>query len=443
MLLRPEGPQEEGEGAGDPLAERLRLRLESLEPGPRPLVLAVSGGSDSAALLRLAAASPQIRRRVALVATVDHGLRPESAAEAAQVALWAAGLDLPHETLIWTGDKPRGDLSARARAARHDLLRAAAGARGAALVLAHTAEDQAETFLMNLARGSGVQGLAAMRPRSLREGVPLLRPLLEVGREELRAWLRARGAPWIDDPSNSDLRRLRPRLRQAAALLEGFGLSRARLLETVAHLARAREALEAAEAALSAEALTEGPLGELRLSRAALAGAPREVALRFFAESLRRAGGAEHPPRFASLERAFDLWLSGGLGGGISLGGALLRPLPEGGLRLLPEPAGTPPPALLAPGESRLWAGRWRVDLAPEAPQGLELAALGAQGEASLKAAARKGWSPPELWRLARPEARRASPALRLEGALWAVPAAGWGTHEARARLRGRRDAGR
>ncbi|WP_018633045.1 tRNA lysidine(34) synthetase TilS [Neomegalonema perideroedes] len=441
MLLRPERPEEEG--AGDPLAERLRLRLESLEPAPGPLVLAVSGGSDSAALMRLAAASPPIRRRVALVATVDHGLRPESAAEAAQVALWAAELDFPHEILIWRGDKPQGDLSSRARAARYDLLRAAAEARGAALVAAHTAEDQAETFLMNLVRGSGLRGLAAMRPRSLRGGVPLLRPLLDLGREELRAWLRARGAPWIEDPSNLDLRRLRPRLRQAAALLEGFGLSRARLLETVAHLARAREALEAAEAALAAEALTGGPLGESRLSRAALAEAPREVALRLFAEILRRAGGAEHPPRFASLERAFDLWMGGGLGGGISLGGALLRPLPGGGLSLSPEPGRTPPPEALAPGESRLWAGRWRVTLAPDAPQGLELAALGAQGEALLKAAAREGWSPPEVWRLARPEARRASPALRLEGALWAVPAAGWGAHKAKAVLEDRRDAGR
>ncbi len=425
-----------GKDEGAPLAELLRLRLEALEPAPRPLVLAVSGGSDSSALLRLAAESPGLRARTALVATVDHGLRPEAAAEAAQVGRWCAGLGLPHEILLWRGEKPQGGLSARARAARYDLLRAVAGVRGAALVTAHTADDQAETFLMNLTRGSGLRGLAAMPPRSLREGVPLLRPLLETSRAQLRDWLKAQGAPWIEDPSNLDPRRLRPRLRQAAGLLEAFGLSRPRLLETVAHLARAREALAAMEAALAAEAESRGPLGESLLKRGPFRSAPREPALRVFAESLRRTGGAEHPPRFAALERAFDLWTEGALGGGISLGGALLRPAEGGDLRLLPEPGRTPAPEALAPGESRIWAGRWRAQLAPEAPEGLELAALGSAGEARLRAEARaERWRPSELWLAAHPEARAASPALRLRGALWAVPAAGWGAHMAKARL--------
>lgn len=396
-------------------------------------MLAVSGGSDSAALLRLAHAA--LPERVALVATVDHGLRPESAAEAQTVARWCADLGFPHETLLWRGEKPQGDLSAQARAARYALLRAAAWARGAALVAAHTAEDQAETFLMNLSRGSGLEGLAGMRPRSARGGVVLLRPLLGVERGALQAWLCARSAPWIEDPSNADLRRLRPRLRAAAAVLEGFGLSRARLLETVGHLARAREAVEAAARSLAAEAAADGPLGERLLRRAPMAAAPREVGLRVFAESLRLVGGAEHPPRFAALERAFGLWLAGDLGKGLTLGAVLLRPEGEGALALLPEPGRRPAPQSVAPGESRLWAGRWRVDLAAAAPSGVVLGALGSEGVRSLKAAAREGWTPPAFWLQARPEARFAAPAFRLEGALWSVPAAGWGAHSAKTRL--------
>ncbi len=423
--------------------ELLRRRLAPLSSSPESaLVLAVSGGSDSAALLRLAHAEPGLRARIRRVATVDHGLRPESAAEAAEVARWCADLGLAHETLTWTGAKSAGDLSAAARSARYGLLCGLALRLDADLLLAHTAEDQAETFLMNLTRGSGLEGLAAMRPRLERGGVAILRPMLAMERAKLRAWLTAQGAGWIEDPSNDDLRRLRPRLRQAAGLLEGFGLSRRRLLETIGHLARARDALEGLAEALQSEAARFGALGEARLARAPFAEAPREIALRGFAEILRQASGAEHPPRFAALERAFELWLAGGLAGGISLGGLLLRP--EGAdLLLLPEPGRLPAAAPLAPGETRLWAGRWLVALAPEAPQGVALGALGREGLAALKGAAREGWTPPDIWRSACVEARAALPAFRLEGALWAVPTLGWGAQTAKARLLERRASGR
>src|SRR5213083_1685838 len=157
------------------------------------LVLAVSGGPDSIALMWLAA---RWRRALArgprLVAvTVDHGLRPEAAAEAREVKRLARILELPHRTLRWTGPKPRTGLPAAARAARYRLLVQAARASGATHILtAHTRDDQAETLLMRILRGSGIAGLAAMARVSERDGLLLVRPLLDVPKSQLVATLQ-------------------------------------------------------------------------------------------------------------------------------------------------------------------------------------------------------------------------------------------------------------
>jgi tRNA(Ile)-lysidine synthase len=180
------------------------------------IALAVSGGPDSIALMWLAArwrrALTRGPRLIAL--TVDHGLRPEAAAEARDVKKLAAQLDLPHRTLRWNGAKPKTGVPAAARAARYRLLAQAAKASGATHILtAHTRDDQAETLLMRMLRGSGIAGLAAMARQTEREGVWLARPLLDVPKSQLVATLHKAKIAFADDPTNRDTNYTRPRLR--------------------------------------------------------------------------------------------------------------------------------------------------------------------------------------------------------------------------------------
>jgi tRNA(Ile)-lysidine synthase len=191
-----------------------------------PIGLAVSGGSDSLGLLYAAADWARPRGARLLAFTVDHRLRAAAADEARGVAEHCAGLGVAHETLIWTAPVAR---QASARAARHALLAAALKAHGGQLLLTgHTREDQAETFLMRARRGSTWYGLACMRPRSLSPvwpggaGVWIGRPLLGQARSALQADLTARGAAWVDDPSNLDPAYERVRVRALLAQAPGL-----------------------------------------------------------------------------------------------------------------------------------------------------------------------------------------------------------------------------
>jgi tRNA(Ile)-lysidine synthase len=211
------------------------------------VVLAVSGGPDSIAMMWLAArwrrAMAQGPRLVAV--TIDHGLRPEAAREAREVKHLAKTLDLPHRILRWSGAKPETGLPAAARDARYHLLAKAARAAGATHVLtAHTRDDQAETLLMRMARGSGIAGLAAMARQSRRDGVVLARPLLQVPKARLVATLKKAGIGFADDPTNRDARFTRPRLRAMMPALAAEGFDARNLSRLASRLARANAALE-------------------------------------------------------------------------------------------------------------------------------------------------------------------------------------------------------
>lgn len=206
-----------------------------------PFAVAVSGGADSLALALLAAEA--FPGRVTGV-TVDHGLRPESAAEAVQVRGWLGLHRVPHATVRWEGEKPSGNLQATARLARYRLLAAWCRANGVPVLLsAHHQDDVAETLLQRLSRGSGLAGLAAMPAlRRLDEGVWLARPLLDVPRARLRATLVARGQAWVEDPSNGDDRFDRARARRW--LETQPDLSARRLALAAHHLAEADSAIQ-------------------------------------------------------------------------------------------------------------------------------------------------------------------------------------------------------
>jgi tRNA(Ile)-lysidine synthase len=349
--------------------------LGPFETAPR-LAVAVSGGVDSMVLLLLTRDWAAERCGQVVGLTVDHGLRPEAGGEARQVARWAGALGVAHHTLPWLGSKPEGDVQAAARAARYRLLEAWCAEAGVFhLLLAHQQEDQAETFLLRLARGSGLDGLAAMAPVVERPNCRLLRPLLIFPRARLVATLQARGQAWLDDPSNENRRFARVRLRGARQVFAHEGLGAARLAATARRLAWARQALEPQQARLLARAAEPDPAGFVYLGAAALAAAPRDLALRALAAVLTAVGGADYPPRLERLERLYGE-IASGLARGRTLGGCRIIPR-HGRLLVCREARAMAPPVAAVPGGRTSWDGRFGVFLAAETPAGLSLGPLG------------------------------------------------------------------
>jgi tRNA(Ile)-lysidine synthase len=409
----------------------VRAELDRLAPAGA-VGVAVSGGGDSTALLLIAWDWARDQGRPLAAATVDHGLRPDSAAEAAGVAALCARLGIPHETLKAEGlGAAAGNLPAAAREARFALLGQWAARRGlAAVLLGHTMDDQAETVLMRLARGSGAEGLAAMQAAVRRHGLCWLRPLLGVRREALRALLRARNEAWIEDPTNEDPGYDRVRARRALAALAPLGVSVEGLARTAARLARQRRVLERAMRELAARARTFGPFGEAGLDLAAMAADEEDTALRLLADTLMRVAGAAYRPRFAALEAAWQ-GMRQGARRRATLAGCLILPARGGADAALVcrEPAACEPPRPLG-GGACLWDRRWRISTTGPWPPGTQVGALGAAGLAALAAAARAGaWAPPKPWAAAARAVRLTTPALWDGGAataLLAAPLAGY-----------------
>ncbi|HTU00047.1 MAG TPA: tRNA lysidine(34) synthetase TilS [Rhizomicrobium sp.] len=299
---------------------------------PWPGAVAVSGGGDSLALMHLLNdwAKAQ-RQKPPVVLTVDHKLQPRSTANARRVVAWAKAAGLRAHVLTWVGTKPDADIEAEARQARYRLMGAWCKAKGiAALYVGHTRDDQAETFLLRLARGSGLDGLAAMRPIAAYPvegfaGLRVVRPMIDLDRNAVRAHLTARGQEWLDDPMNSDPRFGRVRIRAALEILEASGLTRARIADAALHLGRAREALDAVTAAVLRRACrVEGET--ILVEAGALRAAPREVGLRALAQLLMAVSKQAYRPRFERLERLFDAILDDSLGAGRTLHGCRIGP---------------------------------------------------------------------------------------------------------------------
>lgn len=287
------------------------------------LVIAVSGGPDSTALLALVARWRAARKQgpALLAVTVDHGLRPESAREARAVKRLAGELGVRHRTLRWTGKKPASALQEEARRVRYQLLAAAARSAGAPCVLtAHTLDDQAETVLLRMARGSGLSGLGAMARQTLlpiagvhtvsatakKTAIVLVRPLLDLPKARLIATLAAMGISFADDPSNRDPRFTRPRLRELMPALAAEGLDARRLALLARRLRRADATIEAAVDAAAAVVVDtpSNERGPFVLDAEKLSGLPAEVALRLLGRAIALAGD-EGPLRLGKLEALY------------------------------------------------------------------------------------------------------------------------------------------
>ncbi|HSG37757.1 MAG TPA: tRNA lysidine(34) synthetase TilS [Paracoccaceae bacterium] len=356
-------------------------RLITLNPGDA-IGVAVSGGGDSMALLDLAHAWCKGRKIGLHSATVNHGLRPEAAGEADMVAAFCASRGISHDTIRWTGWDGKGNLQAAARNARRGLLADWAASQGLkAILVGHTADDQAETVLMRLARGSGVDGLAGIPARTGGD-IPFLRPLMGLGRTELRDYLIAEGIAWVDDPSNDDDAFDRVRARKMMSTLADLGLTQERLLQTAEHMQAAQKVLKA-EALRRAkqDVTTDG--GDLVLARSLLDMEASDTEPRLLAAAIGWVGGeAAYKPRFASLKDAAEAVLAGQTR---TIGGVILSPQAGGKVRLTREAAAvaglqTEVDPENAPEAGYIWDGRWR--LLPTAPQsrlpaGLKIRALG------------------------------------------------------------------
>ncbi len=357
----------------------------------KSVVLAVSGGLDSMTLLlaaqRWREAEQRAGREIALhVATVDHGLRQASADEAQWVAQQAQKASIAHHILVWTGEKPRTRIQEAARTARFgllvDLVRRLRLPQPAGIALAHHLDDQAETFIMRLARGSGADGLAAMPGRRqltpFPEEIHIVRPLLGISKERLRATLLERGLAWLEDPSNESLafervrvRRLLPALAQAGVGAEQIGVAARRL-------ARAREALEQATGEL-AERIVDfhhGAMAEIAL--AGFLAAPAELRVRLLQRIVARFGGhRDEPARLAQLEKLVDVLASGDrvatlAGCRVARSAGRIQVVREPGRKGLPE-------LILPPGGALAWDNRFIVSACASHPRPLMVRAMSPQ----------------------------------------------------------------
>lgn len=269
------------------------------------LILAVSGGPDSVAMLWLAARWRRaLKRGPRLVAvTVDHQLRPEAGREAAGVKRLARDLGVEHRTLRWRGAKPATGVPAAARDARYALLlKAARQCEAAHILTAHTRDDQAETFLMRMARGSGIAGLGAMARQSPRQGAIVVRPLLDVPKARLLATLDKAGVPYALDPTNIDAKYTRPRLRTLMPLLAAEGCNARNLARLAGRLGRANAALELmADGAERFFALRDGGAPQPGFDFDAFVALPEEIRVRVLLRAIGRVG-TEGVPELGKVE---------------------------------------------------------------------------------------------------------------------------------------------
>lgn len=285
---------------------------------PPRVGVALSGGGDSMALLHILSQGVLGQDVKIMAATVDHGLRDGSAQEARHVAGIVTQMGIDHEVLQWQGWQGEGNLQDQARRARYQLLTRWAKRQDVPiLALGHTADDQAETVLMRLARSAGVNGLAAMQVQRRVNDVTLLRPLLGVTRAQLRSYLRQNDVTWIEDPSNEDRRFERVRMRQAMKDLEPLGLTIEALSAVATNMLKAKEALDFT-AQFVARDLATVTAGAVVFDQKKLRDQPDEIVHRLLLGALKWVSGAGYPLRRRIMSEALDTVRKAG---GLTLGG--------------------------------------------------------------------------------------------------------------------------
>lgn len=384
-----------------------RTRAQFGAAPPTRLGVAVSGGGDSVALLHILSRCFEPGAVEVVAVTVDHGLRPQSAREAEEVGELAGRLEIAHTTLRWTGWDGTGNLQGRARDARYRLIGEWAKSLEISVVaLGHTADDQAETVLMGLARASGVNGLSAMPVRRTLHGINLMRPLLGITRQELRDYLRIYGIAWSEDPSNEDDRFDRVKVREALKLLAPIGLTAPVLSDVAGNMAQAREALDWFSF-LSARDLAVVDGGDVVMDLRRFRTLPEEIARRLLTRAILWVSGQDQVLRRVPVSQALD---SVRLGRAITLGGCHLQRYDKR-IWVCREFNAV---RHERSGPQEIWDRRWRLEGPCET--GVEIRPLGRQGVSAC----------PDWRRTGRPlSSVIASPAIWKDDELLAAPMAG------------------
>ncbi len=332
------------------------------------LAVAVSGGADSLALTLMLGEWCRSHDISLTAITVDHGLRAEATAEARQVADWLRPYDIAHVTLTWDGDKPHSNIQDQARRARYRLMGEWCRSHGVdKIFLGHHQDDQAETFLIRLFRGSGVDGLAAMKPQAAfpvslsgMNRLTVCRPLLTEPKDRLKATLRHLGQKWIEDPSNENDSYTRIKVRNLLAENDIDGLTAARMAGTAARMGRVQSLLMSLTADLEQEAVIYFPEGYAEVAIAPLVSAHEEIALRCLVALLRRIRRGTYAPRLTRLEALYDRLRAGDFAGQ-TLGGCLISPLSDNRIRISREAAGISETCDLERNSDLIWDGRFVI----------------------------------------------------------------------------------
>lgn len=372
--------------------------------------MAVSGGSDSLALLHAIVSGVDRSVTEVSAVTVDHGLRAAAKDEADFVARVAADLNVSHDVLQWRGWDGAGNLLASARDARYDLMTEWARTHDIpAIALGHTADDQAETVLMRLARSAGVDGLSGIPSRRLVRGIALVRPFLSLSRETLRSYLMDLGQTWIDDPTNEDPKYERVRLRAAARQLADLGLTAQALADVAGNMADARDALDW-YTFLAARDTVQLEAGDVRIDLRRFRTTPDEIARRLLVHALRWVGGGPYTPRRDAVR---DTLTAIRLGKTATLHGCTLLNCAQQVwiCREFNSVAHVETPV------SEVWDRRWRVTGRAGLPDDLRVRALGADGLSQCTAWRETGRPRPTLL---------ASPSVWQGDRLLAAPHAGF-----------------
>jgi tRNA(Ile)-lysidine synthase len=339
--------------------------------GEPAIALAVSGGADSLALMLLAqrwVASLDAAPRL-VVYSVDHGLRPEAAAEVAMVLQAAAALGLPARGLAWTGAKPETGMQEAARIARYRLMGSAMAEDGATVLLtAHHMQDQAETVLMRMAHGSGIEGLKGMAAMAAIEGVRVHRPLLAVDPTALRAVVDAAGLTPAEDPSNADPHYERVRWRQAMPQLVALGLDAQALTLFADRMAETDAAIAQMADGCFSEIVRLDGFGAARIELAPFVGLSPAISTRLLGRVLNIVGGRQKPRALGQVERLRQTIAEQGLAKATTVLGCVIR-IKDGAVAVAREPGrALPSDAVLAPHGELVWDERFRiVNASPEA----------------------------------------------------------------------------
>ena len=342
------------------------------------IAVAVSGGPDSMALLTMLAEWVGNRGVTLNALTVDHGLRSESAWEAAQVAGWCGKLGIAHTILPWLGEKPGSGIQEAARKARYRLLEGWCNANGCGvLFLGHTMNDQAETFLMRMNRGSGVDGLAGMPLVSFSDGVRIIRPLLSISKERLKATLSGGSVGWIEDPSNTDGRFSRVAIRRQLDRFEGMGISIASVAGAARIFGQLRADAENDLRNLADRCVVLHPTGFADIQTAKLRDAPEELKANLISVLLTLVGGRNYRPRRLSLGRLMDRLNSRGDWTG-TLAGCVISPR-QGVVRIIREHKAAKHVLPVKPGLA-VWDNRFILTVRSSIDDDLEIRALGEKG---------------------------------------------------------------